>query len=129
MSVLYKNSSGDVVSLIPEINNIDDSTIAADTTYSSEKIEGSYPITTTATGSDLTLSTSSGNVNAITIYGKSEVVDGSIKSAGEGWATVDLGTLKWIFAGASHNFFTDPKLCETIITVLCSSEINSFILL
>ena len=95
MGVLYKNSSGDVVSLIPEINNIDDSTIAADTTYSSEKIEGSYPITTTATGSDLTLSTAEGNVNKLTVYGKSEVVDGAITSAGEGYAVVDLGTLNY----------------------------------
>lgn len=50
-------------------------------------------ITTTATGSDLTLSTAEGNLNALTVYGKSEVVDGAIVSAGEGWATVDLGTL------------------------------------
>lgn len=97
MSVLYKNSSGDVVSLIPEINNIDDSTIAADTTYSSEKIEGSYPITTTTTGSDLTLSTSSGNINALTVYGKSEVVSDKIISAGEGYAVVDLGSLDYSY--------------------------------
>ena len=42
------------------------------------------PITVSATGSDLTLSTSSGSLNALTIYGKSEVVDGEIVSAGEG---------------------------------------------
>ncbi len=106
MGVLYKNSSGDVVSLIPEINNIDDSTIAADTTYSSEKIEGSYPITTTATGSDLTLSTSSGNLNALTVYGKSEVVDGDIRSAGEGYAVVDLGTLNWGYESYQTPIFT-----------------------
>lgn len=115
MGVLYKNSSGDVVSLIPEINNIDDSTIAADTTYSSEKIEGSYPITTTATGSDLTLSTSSGNLNALTVYGKSEVVDGSIKSAGEGWATVDLGTLTWTYESSVTRFYASlPSQTTTI---------------
>lgn len=52
-------------------------------------------IGTSATGSDLTLSTSAGNLNALTVYGKSEVVDGSIKSAGEGWYVVDLGALSW----------------------------------
>lgn len=51
------------------------------------------------TKSDLTVYDSAGNtaLNALTVYGKSEVVDGSIKSAGEGWATVDLGTLTWTY--------------------------------
>ena len=39
------------------------------------------PITVTATTSPI--STSSGNLNALTVYGKSEVVDGAIKSAGD----------------------------------------------
>lgn len=51
------------------------------------------------TKSDLTVYDSAGNtaLNALTVYGKSEVVDGSIKSAGEGWNTVDLGTLEWTY--------------------------------
>lgn len=49
------------------------------------------------TKNDLTVYDSADNtaLNALTIYGKSEVVDGSIKSAGEGYAVVDLGTLTW----------------------------------
>lgn len=80
---------------------IDDTTAAQNKAYSSAKVEekvAGEEITTTATGTDMTLSTSSGNVNALTIYGKSEIVDGSIISAGEGWATVDLGTLTWAYS-------------------------------
>lgn len=49
------------------------------------------------TKSDLTVYDSASNtaLNALTVYGKSEVVDGNIKSAGEGYAIVDLGTLTW----------------------------------
>lgn len=77
---------------------INDTTAAQDKTYSSAKVEekvAGEEITTTATGSDLTLSTAEGNINALTVYGKSEVVDGAITSAGEGYAVVDLGTLTW----------------------------------
>lgn len=51
------------------------------------------------TKSDLTVYDSAGNtaLNALTVYGKSEVVDGSIKSAGEGYAVIDLGTLTWTY--------------------------------
>jgi hypothetical protein len=51
------------------------------------------PITVTATASPIP--TANGKPRAITIYGKSEIVDSTIKSAGEGWSTVDLGTLTW----------------------------------
>lgn len=64
------------------------------------------PITVSATGTDLTLSTSSGNLNALTVYGKSEVVDSAIVSAGEGWSTVDLGTLNWTYASDIGGFYT-----------------------
>ena len=87
---------------------IDDTTAAQNKTYSSAKVEekvAGEEITTTATGSDLTLSTSSGNLNALTVYGKSEVVSGNIQSAGEGWATVDLGTLNWGNASEGNNCF------------------------
>lgn len=49
------------------------------------------------TGTAIDVYDSAGNtaLNALTVYGKSEVVDGSIVSAGEGWSTVDLGTLNW----------------------------------
>ena len=53
------------------------------------------PITVTATGAEITANTAQGKPNKLTIYGKSEVVGGAIVSAGEGWATVDLGTLNW----------------------------------
>lgn len=41
------------------------------------------PITVTATGAEITASTAQGNLNALAVYGKSEVVDGAITSAGE----------------------------------------------
>ena len=88
---------------------IDDTTAAQNKTYSSAKVEekvAGEEITTTATGSDLTISTSSGNLNALTVYGKSEVVDGAIKSAGEGYAVVDLGTLTWDYSTSSRMFRT-----------------------
>lgn len=91
---------------------IDDTTAAQNKAYSSAKVEekvAGEEITATATGTDLTLSTSSGNVNALTVYGKSEVVDGAIKSAGEGWSTVDLGTLTWVLSGSGEEwkFYAD----------------------
>ena len=55
------------------------------------------PITVTATGAEITASTAAGKPQKITIYGKSEVVDNDIHSVGEGWATVDLGTLTWTY--------------------------------
>lgn len=56
------------------------------------------------TNSDLTVYDSAGNtaLNALTVYGKSEVVDGEIVSAGEGWSTVDLGTLEWNYANDGY---------------------------
>ena len=128
MGVLYKNSSGDVVSLIPEINNIDDSTIAANTTYSSEKIEGSYPITVTATGAEITASTAQSSLNALIVYGKSEVVDGSIKSAGEGWATVDLGTLTWSYRSDIMCFYNDQNTIPNAkygVDCICEKYVNT----
>ena len=106
MSILYKNSNGDITSLIPEINNIDDSTVAADTTYSSEKIEGTYPITTTSTASPI--STANGKPRTITIYGKSEVVDGEIKSAGDS-GSIEVQTCE-------KNLFDPTKLVTENIT-------------
>ena len=47
------------------------------------------------TASTSPVSTASGSLRKITIYGKSEVVDGDIHSAGEGYAVVDLRTLNW----------------------------------
>lgn len=67
------------------------------------------PRTTRAfTKSDLTVYDSAGNtaLNALTVYGKSEVADGSIVSAGEGWSTVDLGTLNWNIS-SSGKFWTN----------------------
>lgn len=61
------------------------------------------------TKSDLTVYDSAGNtaLNALTVYGKSKVVNGEIVSAGEGWTTVDLGTLTWGYnsSSASNPFF------------------------
>jgi hypothetical protein len=64
------------------------------------------PRTTRAfTKSDLTVYDSAGNtaLNALTVYGKSEVVNDKIVSAGEGWGTVDLGTLDWATSSAPSN--------------------------
>ena len=95
---------------------IDDTTAAQNKTYSSAKVEekvAGEEITTTATGTDLTLSTSSSNLNALTVYGKSEVVDGAIVSAGEGYAVVDLGTLTWGY-DSSHQTPIFSTLLDTI---------------
>lgn len=107
---------------------IDDTTAAQNKAYSSAKVEekvAGEEITTTTTGSDLTLSTSAGNINAITVYGKSEVVDGAIKSAGEGYAVVDLGTLSWyksdngrMFSPA-QNYIKKPADAQTLANILC----------
>lgn len=129
MSILYKNSNGDITSIIPDMNNIDDSTVAADTTYSSEKIEGTYPITTTSTTSPI--STANGKPRAITIYGKSEVVDGAIKSAGEGYAVVDLGTLDWIKTTAYTNpIFIAPVSGKKVndLNYMCAKYVTSNII-
>ena len=74
------------------------------------------------TKSDLTVYDSAGNtaLNALTVYGKSEVVDGAITSAGEGWATVDLGTLNYVKTSrnvfraqiTSKNPGVSPLLCS-----------------
>lgn len=114
MGLLFKTANG-VVNLIPEQNNIDDTQAAADMTYSSEKQEAEYPITTTASTSPV--STASGNPRKITIFGKSEVVDGSIVSAGEGWATVDLGTLRWDYNHTADN-------CKVYYTVSLRNVAN-----
>ena len=48
------------------------------------------------TKTDLTVyDSTAGHPQEITIYGKSEVVNNDIHSVGEGWATVDMGTLTW----------------------------------
>lgn len=84
------------------------------------------------TKSDLTVYDSASNttLNALTIYGMSEVVDGSIKSAGEGYAVVDLGALNWakdgtyqgrfivslpdaLFTGAPQNALCQKYKCYT----------------
>lgn len=65
------------------------------------------PITVTATASPI--STANGKPRKLTIYGKSEIIDGAIKSAGEGWATVDLGTLNWTYTQtANYSVFEAP---------------------
>ena len=100
---------------------IDDTTAAQNKTYSSAKVEekvAGEEITTTATGSDLTLSTAEGNLNALTVYGKSEVVDGAIVSAGEGWATVDLGTLTWnVTGGIFYTTVSNKK--DNVSVMMC----------
>ena len=57
------------------------------------------------TKTDLTVyDSAAGHPQEITIYGKSEVVDNDIHSVGEGWATVDLGTLTWNYSTTYTSF-------------------------
>ena len=77
------------------------------------------------TKTDLTVYDSAGNtaLAGLKVYGKSEVVDGEIKSAGEGWSVVDLGTLNWSTM-ASHEFYTNAISQAQIpeyndITIVC----------
>lgn len=60
------------------------------------------PITVTATASPI--STANGKPRKLTVYGKSEVVDGAIKSAGEGYAVVKLADLTWEYRTTSSTF-------------------------
>ncbi len=106
---------------------INDTTAAQNKTYSSakveEKVEGEE-ITTTSTTSPVT--TAQGKPRKITIFGKSEIVDNDIRSAGEGWATVDLGTLSWTRsdAGTFTANITDMKpstsTAERIQGLICA---------
>lgn len=85
------------------------------------------PITVTATASPL--STANGKLRKLTIFGKSEVVDGVIKSAGEGYAVVDLGTLNWtytqttnysVFEAPINGMFNPTTPSERLSGLLCS---------
>lgn len=87
------------------------------------------PITVTATGAEITANTAQGKPQKITIYGKSEVVNNDIHSAGEGWATVDLGTLTWIKQNADNPFFytTSAAVVNSITKPLTNDDIaNAF---
>jgi hypothetical protein len=63
------------------------------------------PITTTSTVSPIP--TANGKPRKLTIYGKSEVVDGVIKSAGEGWSVVRLADSTWHFYSQYNTFVTN----------------------
>ena len=80
------------------------------------------------TKSDLTVYDSAGNtaLAGLKVYGKSEVVDGEIKSAGEGYAVVDLGTLSYIGGvdGTYGRYYTTSlstiiKQDEGTLNILC----------
>ena len=75
MSILYKNGDGNIVSLIPDMNNIDDTTVSVSTTYSSSKIEqinAEYPIASTTTGINPTITDSAdGLIQDVKVYGES----------------------------------------------------------
>lgn len=95
------------------------------------------PRTTRAfTKSDLTVYDSADNtaLNALTVYGKSEVVDGSVVSAGEGYAVVDLASLTWVIIGAGGTkerfqtayFYNNHKAVappnnNTIASMMCNN--------
>lgn len=78
------------------------------------------PITVTATASPI--STANGKPRAITIYGKSEVVDGAIKSAGEGWSVVRLADLSWEWWNAHPNILYTNIIDKALglVSMLCS---------
>lgn len=65
-----------------------------DYTNADQALVQESPITSTSTTSPITNS-ADGIVQELTVYGRSEVVEGKIKSVGEGYAVVDLGTLSW----------------------------------
>lgn len=81
------------------------------------------------TKSGLTVYDSADNtaLNALTVYGKSEVVDGTIKSAGEGWATVDLGTLDWIYNSTYKYFYSAVINDLATPDAMCICAIYDFI--
>lgn len=102
---------------------IDDTTAAQNKTYSSAKVEekvAGEEITTTATGTDLTLSTAAGNINALTVYGKSEVVDGAIVSAGEGGSIEVQTSGKNLFGGNYNEIYQILIPANTTFTISTS---------
>ena len=64
-------------------------------------------------------------VQGITIYGRSEVVDGSIVSVGEGWATVDLSSLTWAYSRGDET--RSIFLSELLFEEVGSTDIPKFI--
>lgn len=94
-------------------------------------VQGS-PITSTSTTSPLTDS-ADGFVQEMTIYGRSEVVDGAIKSIGDaGWGVVDLGTLTWVKGDASIFYVSFAAMannkggiCAKYVAVLYYSSLLS----
>lgn len=83
------------------------------------------------TKTDLTVYDSAGNtaLTGLKVYGKSEIVDGAIKSAGAGWSVVDLGTLNWtytqttnysVFEAPINGMFNPTTPSERLSGLLCS---------
>lgn len=74
-------------------------------------------ISSTSTTSPLTDSADA-RVQGLTVHGRSEVVDGAIKSIGDaGWGVVDLGTLTWTLYDTTTNrstFYCTISGCTTI---------------
>ncbi len=90
------------------------------------------PITVTATTSPVT--TAQGKPRKITIFGKSEVVDNDISSAGEGWTAVDLGTLTWRYDSQYTRFISSdistavekPETDYNIANIICPIYVTTF---
>ena len=75
-------------------------------------------ISATSTTSPI-IDSADGIVQGVTIYGRSEVVEGEIVSAGEGWSTIDLGTLTFILRS------TDQQNYNTFMTTI--NNIDAFV--
>lgn len=91
-----------------------------------------------AEGTSITLwKAASGTINTIQVKGKSEVINGSIKSVGDaGWGAVDLGTLTWTyerpygntvyaFTASLSNGMENNVDVTKIPTILISNEYQS----
>ena len=101
-----------------------------DYTDADKALVADSPITVTATASPI--STANGKPRKLKVYGKSEIVDGAIKSAGEGYAVVDLGTLNYISGsdGTYGRYYTTDlsniiKRREGSLNLLCTLFIST----
>ena len=83
LSALYESPGLKALADKPNIDYTPSYTNTYNSIYIDQKVAGEE-ITATATGTDLTLSAAEGSLNKLTVYGKSEVVNNKIISAGEG---------------------------------------------
>lgn len=98
---------GTVSERVDDVEDVIPSTATAQNKLATSADVSSTAILSTSTTSPVTDSADA-LVQGLTIYGRSEVVDGEIKSVGEGYAVVRLADLTWNYNANGNYFFTNP---------------------